>query len=73
MERTEIRIAGTGGQGVVLAGILLADAAVRDGKKVVQTQSYGPERVVVPAGRKSLSPTRRFTTRRFWSPTSCSV
>ncbi len=43
MERTEIRIAGTGGQGVILAGILLAEAAVRDGKKVVQTQSYGPE------------------------------
>ncbi len=43
MERTEIRIAGTGGQGVILAGILLADAAVRDGRKVVQTQSYGPE------------------------------
>jgi len=43
MERTEIRIAGTGGQGVILAGILLADAAVRDGKKVVQSQSYGPE------------------------------
>lgn len=43
MERTEIRIAGTGGQGIILAGILLADAAVRDGKKVVQSQSYGPE------------------------------
>lgn len=43
MERTEIRIAGTGGQGVILAGILLADAAVRDRKKVVQSQSYGPE------------------------------
>lgn len=43
MERTEVRIAGTGGQGVVLAGILLAEAAVRDGKKVVQSQSYGPE------------------------------
>lgn len=43
MERTEVRIAGTGGQGVILAGILLADAAVRDGKKVVQSQSYGPE------------------------------
>jgi 2-oxoglutarate ferredoxin oxidoreductase subunit gamma len=28
---------------VILAGILLAEAAVRDGKKVVQTQSYGPE------------------------------
>ncbi|MCS7178545.1 MAG: 2-oxoacid:acceptor oxidoreductase family protein [Anaerolineae bacterium] len=42
MDRTEIRIAGTGGQGVILAGILLAEAAVRDGKQVVQTQAYGP-------------------------------
>jgi 2-oxoglutarate ferredoxin oxidoreductase subunit gamma len=42
-ERIEIRLAGTGGQGMILAGILLADAAVRDGKQVAQTQSYGPE------------------------------
>jgi len=42
-EPIEIRLAGTGGQGMILAGILLADAAVRDGKQVVQTQSYGPE------------------------------
>jgi 2-oxoglutarate ferredoxin oxidoreductase subunit gamma len=42
-ERIEIRLAGTGGQGMILAGIVLAEAAVRDGKKVVQTQSYGPE------------------------------
>jgi 2-oxoglutarate ferredoxin oxidoreductase subunit gamma len=28
---------------MILAGILLADAAVRDGKEVVQSQSYGPE------------------------------
>ena len=41
--RTEIRLAGTGGQGMILAGILLANAAVRDGKNVVQSQSYGPE------------------------------
>jgi 2-oxoglutarate ferredoxin oxidoreductase subunit gamma len=41
--RIEIRLAGTGGQGMILAGILLADAAVRDGKKVAQTQSYGPQ------------------------------
>ena len=39
----EVRLAGTGGQGAILAGILLADAAVRDGKNVAQTQSYGPE------------------------------
>ena len=42
-ERIEIRLAGTGGQGMILAGILLADAAIRDGKNVVQSQSYGPE------------------------------
>ena len=41
--RKEIRIAGFGGQGIVLAGFLLGDAAIRDGKHAVQTQSYGPE------------------------------
>jgi len=42
-KRTEIRIAGLGGQGVVLAGQILGRAAVYDGKRVVQTQSYGAE------------------------------
>ena len=28
--RYEIRLAGTGGQGLILAGILLAEAAIRD-------------------------------------------
>ena len=42
-DRLEIRLAGMGGQGMILAGVLLADAAVRDGKNAVQTQSYGPE------------------------------
>lgn len=41
--RFELRLAGTGGQGAILAGIILADAAIREGKNVVQTQSYGPE------------------------------
>jgi 2-oxoglutarate ferredoxin oxidoreductase subunit gamma len=41
--RYEIRLAGTGGQGVILAGILLSEAAIQDGKTVAQTQSYGPE------------------------------
>jgi 2-oxoglutarate ferredoxin oxidoreductase subunit gamma len=41
--RVEIRLSGTGGQGLILGGILLAEAAVLDGKEVVQTQSYGPE------------------------------
>ena len=41
--RIEIRLAGMGGQGMILAGVILADAAIRDGKNAVQTQSYGPE------------------------------
>ncbi len=43
MERTEVRIAGFGGQGVVLAGVLLGRAALEDGRYAVQTQSYGAE------------------------------
>jgi len=42
--RTEIRLAGEGGQGMILAGIVLAEAAaIHDGKNAVQTQTYGPE------------------------------
>ena len=42
--RTEIRLAGEGGQGMILAGIILAEAAaIYDNKNAVQTQSYGPE------------------------------
>ena len=41
--RYEIRLAGSGGQGLVLAGVILAEAAgIYDGKFVCQTQSYGP-------------------------------
>jgi 2-oxoglutarate ferredoxin oxidoreductase subunit gamma len=42
-ERYEVRLAGKGGQGMILAGIILAEAAILDGKNVTQTQSYGPE------------------------------
>lgn len=41
--RREYRLCGTGGQGLILAAIILAEAAARSGKQVVQTQSYGPE------------------------------
>ncbi|HAD81167.1 MAG: 2-oxoglutarate ferredoxin oxidoreductase subunit gamma [Candidatus Edwardsbacteria bacterium RIFOXYD12_FULL_50_11] len=42
--RYEIRLSGSGGQGMITAGIVLAEAAgVYDGKNVVQSQSYGPE------------------------------
>ncbi|NLT94611.1 MAG: 2-oxoacid:ferredoxin oxidoreductase subunit gamma [Clostridia bacterium] len=43
MKRWEFRLSGTGGQGLITAGIILAEAAVIEGKEVVQSQSYGPE------------------------------
>jgi 2-oxoglutarate ferredoxin oxidoreductase subunit gamma len=44
MERYEVRLSGSGGQGLILAGVILAEAAgIHDGKYVCQTQSYGPE------------------------------
>ena len=43
-QRFEIRLSGSGGQGIITAGIILAEAAgIYDGKYVCQTQSYGPE------------------------------
>ncbi|MHB9096759.1 MAG: 2-oxoacid:acceptor oxidoreductase family protein [Syntrophales bacterium] len=38
--RYEIIMAGSGGQGLVLAGIMLGEAAMLDGKVVAQTQTY---------------------------------
>lgn len=43
-DRLEVRLAGSGGQGQILAAMILADAAgVYEGYNVVQTQDYGPE------------------------------
>jgi len=43
-DRYEIRFGGSGGQGIIMAAFVLAEAAgVYDGKYVCQTQSYGPE------------------------------
>jgi 2-oxoglutarate ferredoxin oxidoreductase subunit beta len=39
----EVRLAGAGGQGIVLAGLLLAEAAVAAGKNATHAQAYGPE------------------------------
>jgi len=42
--RYEIRLSGSGGQGLILMGIILAEAlGIYEGKEVAQTQSYGPE------------------------------
>jgi 2-oxoglutarate ferredoxin oxidoreductase subunit gamma len=43
ISRYEVRIAGSGGQGILLAGVILAEAALLDGNYVAQSQSYGPE------------------------------
>ena len=43
-KRYEIRFSGAGGQGLITAGIILAEAAcINEGKHAVQSQSYGPE------------------------------
>ncbi len=38
-----VRLSGRGGQGIILSGVVVAEAAMLDGKFVVHTQSYGPE------------------------------
>ncbi len=43
-DRYEIRFGGSGGQGVITAAVIMAEAAgVYDGFHVCQTQSYGPQ------------------------------
>ncbi len=43
-KRIEIRLAGAGGQGIILGSIILAEAAgIHDGRYVSQTESYGAE------------------------------
>jgi 2-oxoglutarate ferredoxin oxidoreductase subunit gamma len=44
-ERYEIRVAGSGGQGVILAAVIIGQAAalMEEGLNSVQTQAYGPE------------------------------
>ncbi|MGW8323373.1 MAG: 2-oxoacid:acceptor oxidoreductase family protein, partial [Thermodesulfobacteriota bacterium] len=50
--RYEIRLSGSGGQGLVTAGIILAEAVGRHPDRFVcQSQSYGPE----PRGGASKS------------------
>ena len=44
MERCRVVFSGSGGQGVITAAIILAEAAVlHEGLNAVQAQSYGPE------------------------------
>jgi len=44
MNRTEVRLSGFGGQGIILAGLIVGKAAALfDGKNATFTQAYGPE------------------------------
>lgn len=43
MAKAELRLTGSGGQGVILATVILAEAAFLDHRHVAQSQSYGPE------------------------------
>jgi len=44
MHRTEIRVGGLGGQGVILCGMIIGKAAsIYDGKHATLIQSFGPE------------------------------
>ena len=43
MDKMELRFTGSGGQGVIMATIILAEAAYEDKLQAVQCQSYGPE------------------------------
>ena len=43
-DRFEMRLSGSGGQGMILASVIIAEAIGTDpSKRVIQTQSYGPE------------------------------
>ncbi len=41
--RLTLRVAGAGGQGIALAGLVLAEAAVAAGRNATHAQAYGPE------------------------------
>lgn len=42
-ERYEVLISGSGGQGIILAGLIIAEAGISQNLQVIQTASYGPE------------------------------
>jgi len=42
-DRLEMCFSGSGGQGVILASVIFAEAAVLEGLRTVQSQAYGPE------------------------------
>ncbi|MDQ7094513.1 2-oxoacid:acceptor oxidoreductase family protein [Desulfosporosinus sp. PR] len=43
MSKQQFLLTGTGGQGLILAAIILAEAGIKADRNVAQSQSYGPE------------------------------
>lgn len=41
--RMEFNFSGTGGQGVILLGVIMAETAINSGLNALQTQCFGPE------------------------------
>lgn len=71
MALTEIRFAGFGGQGVILAGMIFGRAAtIYDGKHVTLTQSFGPGHAAAPAASSLLFPRSPSSTLISTTPTS---
>jgi len=42
--RLEIRFSGFGGQGVILASVILGKTVILEGKEAIQNEAYGPEK-----------------------------
>ncbi|WP_262430693.1 hypothetical protein [Paratissierella segnis] len=53
MDRVELRLSGSGGQGLILAGIILAEAALYDGMNVVHPNPMDLKPETVPVNRRS--------------------
>jgi len=57
--RYEIRFSGSGGQGLILAGVIFAEAAtIYDKKTAVRASRTGPRPAAARPSRRSSSPTR---------------
>jgi len=56
-----LRLAGSGGQGLVLAGLIIAEAAMYDDREVIQLQSYGAQARLGSSSSEVIISSRRIT------------
>ena len=68
MKKAELRFTGSGGQGVIMATIILAEAAYADKLQAVQSQSYGP---AASAKQSALSMRNQSLTPRWYCRICC--